>query len=69
MHVILDHFLDYVILTGNTLGETSDEVIESLHQQFKKTLDNSNYKVKNKNTEGAGKKLLKAVLHRTSKQL
>ena len=45
MHVILDHFVDYVILTGKTLGQTSDEVIESLHQHFNRTMEQSNYKV------------------------
>ena len=62
-HTIESHVLDYTILTGKTLGETIDQVIETTHQYFNKRLDDSNYKVKNKVKEIHGKRLKQAVDH------
>ena len=31
IHVIEDHFIDYIDLTGKTLGESNDQVIETTH--------------------------------------
>ena len=63
VHTIVDHFIDYIVLTGSTLGESNDQVIEAFHQDFNRRMTDSNYKVKNKTSFQHGKKLLEAVLH------
>ena len=34
IHVIEHPFLDYVIISGKTLGETNDKIIETTHHYF-----------------------------------
>ena len=62
IHTIESHVIDYIELTGKTLGSL-DQCIESVHQYFDKRLNSSQYKVKDKTKELAGDKLLKLVLH------
>ena len=49
-----DHLIDYIVLTGSTLGESNDQVIEAFHQDFNRRMTDSNYKVKNKTTHAIG---------------
>ena len=46
VHTIVDHFIDYIVLTGSTLGESNDQVIEAFHQDFNRRMTDSNYKLK-----------------------
>ena len=62
IHTIESHVLDYIKLTGKTLG-SMDQAIESVHQYFDQRLNSSQYKVKDKTKDLAGEKLLKLVLH------
>ena len=68
IHTIESHVLDYIKLTGKTLGSL-DQCIESVHQYFDQRLMSSNYKVKEKSSDVAGDKLLKLVLHFNSYNL
>ena len=63
VHTIVDHFIDYIVLTVSTLGESNDQVIEAFHQDFNRRMTDSNYKVKSKTSFQHVKKLLEAVLH------
>jgi hypothetical protein len=36
MHILCDHYMDHLELTGETLLETTDETIESVHGKFRK---------------------------------
>ena len=69
MHTIESHVMDYMNITGKTLDETNDQVIEATHQDLYKRLDGSNYQVTNKETLSHGGKLLKGVHHYNSYNL
>ena len=62
IHTIKHHLLDYIDMTGKTLGSL-DQCIEAVHQYFDQRLNSSKYKVKDKTTEVAGRKLEQLVLH------
>ena len=38
VHTILDNFIDQIVLTGSTLGESNDQVIEAFHQELNRRL-------------------------------
>ena len=63
VHTVTAHYIDYIRLTKQTLGETNDQAIESAHQEVKNRMKDSNYKVKNKESKARGRKLLQTVLH------
>ena len=62
IHTIESHVLDYIEDNGKTVG-CFDQCIEAVHQYFDSRMNSSNYKVKYKTSETAGKKLLQLVLH------
>ena len=61
-HTIKDHILDYIELTGETLGSL-DQCIEALHQYVNQRMNSSNYKVKTVTKDIAGTRLMQCVLH------
>ena len=62
-HIIIDHVPDYIRENKLSLGQTSDQVIESSHQYVNRRFNNSNYKVNNVENPNHGSKLLKGLNH------
>ena len=62
-HIIIDHVPEYIRENKLSLGQTSDQLIESCHQYVNKRFQNSHYKVKNVNNPQHGSKLLKGLNH------
>ena len=60
-HTIEDYIIDYIILTGRTLGQCNDQIIEILHQYFNQRMESSGTRLKT--SLQAGKKLFRGVLH------
>ena len=56
-------FQDYYDRTGKSLTRTSDQTVESLHQEVDKMLRRSNYWIKDPTSPLHGKKLLAGILH------
>ena len=63
MHIIVTHMPEYFMETQHSLGQTSDQIIESSHQYINKRFDRSNYKVKDVTNPIHGENLLKGVKH------
>ena len=58
IHVIYDHLVDIVKICGKAIGETNDQVIETVHQWVKKRMTTSMYVVRCTETDSHGEKLL-----------
>ena len=56
-------FQDYYDRTGKSLTRSSDQTVESLHQEMDKVFRRSNYWVKDPLSPIHGEKLLAGVLH------
>ena len=63
MHIITTHVPEYIEETRLSLGQTSDQIIESSHQYVNKRFMGSNYFVKNVENPSHGEKLLKGLKH------
>ena len=63
IHTIFDHITDYISMSGRTLGETNDQVIEATHQDLNQRIQSSKYEVVNKRSPRHGRQLLRAILH------
>ena len=63
MHILVTHVPEYIMETHHSLGQTSDQIIESSHQYINKRFDRSNYKVKDVTNPIHGENLLKGVKH------
>ena len=62
-HIIVDHVPDYLKETKHSLGQSTDQLIESCHQYVNKRFTNSNYKINNVESPIHGKKLLQGLHH------
>ena len=62
-HIIFHHLKDYFDKTGLSLVNTSDELIENMHQYVEKRMVKSGYKVKDILNPLHGKNLLRCILH------
>ena len=51
VHFILDHFEDYFNLAKETLGNTSDQFVEAMHQHIDVMLKKSGYWIKDFSSE------------------
>ena len=60
------HFQDYYDETGESLAKTSDQLIESAHQETHRALVRGGYIVKDVESPQHGEKLLRAILHMNS---
>ena len=63
IHFLQDHLEDQLDMTGESLGEVDDCVVEAMHQYLDKRMRISNYSVKNLESKTHGEKKLKLVLH------
>ena len=63
VHFLQDHLEDYLDITGESLADVDDGVVEAMHQYLDKRMSLSNYWVKNLESEAHGKKKLRLVLH------
>ena len=62
MHLILDHFEDYFDLTGEALGNTSDQLVEAMHQYKDVMLKKSGYWIKDFSSEYCASQQHKGIL-------
>jgi len=62
MHVIQHHIVDYVKMTGKTLGETNDQVIETCHQEVQNRMIASKYQVRNNARNAYGTQLFRGIM-------
>ena len=51
VHFILDHFEDYFYLAKEALGNTSDQLVEAMHQHIDVMLKKSGYWIKDFSSE------------------
>ena len=63
VHAIVDHIPDYIEENGIALGKTSDQLIESTHQQHNRLFTRSKYFVKVLNSPAHKSRLEKGVHH------
>lgn len=63
IHVITDHFEEYIIMTNKPIGRISDEVVEAAHAAMNKRLKNSNYVVKDITDPKHGENLDRCIKH------
>ena len=59
----MDHVGDYIEMTGKSLGQVSDQIVECAHSTLHRRLSISNYLVKNKETDVHGIKLFRGIVH------
>ena len=60
IHIILKHVPEFIALEGKSLGEFSEQVVESSHYCFEQTFEK--YKVKDTGCEEFGANLLRSIL-------
>ena len=53
-------------MCGKAIGETNDQVIDTVHKWVNKRMTTSMYVVRRTETEAHGEKLLQTVLHENS---
>ena len=63
IHIIESHLEYYLDSTKKSLGYYSDQLIEAMHAEADKILNNSGYKVKDLDSDICGEKLLNFVRH------
>ena len=63
VHIITDHLEEYFDITSFSLVETSDQLIENMHQYVHKVMSRINYYVKHVENSNHGKYLYQAVKH------
>ena len=70
VHIIIHHLSDYFEMTGNTLRNSTDQVVEAAHHKIKQFLDNHpNYNHLDKATEEYRMAVLAAIIHFNSNNL
>ena len=62
MHILCKHVITYIQKRGQSLGATTDQVIERFHQRTERRFTASNYKVKDISSDLQGEKLLLGTL-------
>ena len=68
-HIIESHLKFYFKETNKSLGYYTDQLIESMHQYVNKKFTNSNYYVKDLQSDIQGEHLLKGINHVNSYNL
>ena len=63
VHIIIDHVEDYINMTGDTLGKVTDQTVEAAHSALNKRLVQSNYLVKDKESDIHGIKFYRGICH------
>ncbi len=61
VHIIVDHISDYFDLTGETLFETSDQNVESMHAFMMRTFQSSKYWIKDPTSDKCAEMQQKGV--------
>ena len=62
-HIMVAHVPDYIVFSKIPLGQTSDQLIEAMHQYVNRRFLGSRYTVNNVENESHGEKLLKGTHH------
>ena len=62
-HIVEKHLKLYFQQTGKSLGFYTDQLVEAMHQYTDRRITNSNYFVKDINSDIQGENLLKGINH------
>ena len=63
IHIISEHFGDYIKLTGRAIGHASGQTIEAAHAAMNKRMEQSNYWVKDMLSDVHGDKMHKILYY------
>ena len=63
VHIMISHVPEYIALIKLSLGQTSDQLIEAMHQYVNRRFTGSRYTVNNVENDSHGDKLLRGTHH------